>query len=472
MANTISIMLVDDEPDFLNGLARLIKSEFEQLQVLTAASGSEALALCDKKDISLVITDLQMPGMDGMELMEQVMQQNAAVKVIVLTGFGTIQKAVEAMQYGAFDFLTKPVASEQLYRSLTKALDFIRLEGENSRLRTLLSKSETGDMLGESPVIAKIRQDLEAAASTDYPVLIHGESGTGKELAARLVHRLSKRADQPFVSVNCPAIADSLLESELFGHCKGAFTGADRDYGGLLQSANKGTIHLDEIGDISPAMQTTLLRFLQEGEVKPVGSNQIKKLNVRVIASTNQPLQTKVAEQHFRADLFYRLNVITIKMPPLDQRSEDIPLLARYFFEKTFAELHSEGATVDPAVLSYLASKQWPGNVRELQNYVRRLVVFSDRHRIDMGAVQRVDEPGEFSATAHSGLEPYKEMKLQVCDNFSRAYLQEVLAKTGGNVSEAARLSGLSRVAIQNMCKRLAIDLEQFRETLTSDKCN
>ena len=461
--NTISIMLVDDEPDFLNGLARLIQSEFEQLHLLTAPSGADALAQLDKRDVPLVITDLQMPGMDGLELLERIKQSKPATKVIILTGFGTIQKAVEAIQHGAFDFLTKPVASEQLYRSLTKALDFIRLEGENIRLRALLSKSETGGMLGESPVIAKVRQDLEAAAAADYPVLIYGESGTGKELAARLVHRLSKRANLPYISVNCPAITDSLLESELFGHCKGAFTGADRDYDGLLLSANQGSVHLDEIGDISPAMQTKLLRFLQEGEVKPVGSNQTKKLEVRVIASTNQPLEKKVEDHSFRADLFYRLNVITINIPPLDQRSEDVPLLARYFFEKTFAELHCEEVTVDPTVLSYLASKQWPGNVRELQNYVRRLVVFSDRHRIDMDTVQRVAEPGNTTLLSQSGLSSYKEIKVQVCDNFSRSYLKELLAKTGGNVSEAARLSGLSRVAIQKLCQRLELDNDQFR---------
>ena len=463
MANDISIMLVDDEPDFLNGLARLIQGEFQQLQLLTAPSGAEALTLLDKKDVALIITDLQMPGMDGMELLERVKQIKPAIKVIILTGFGTIQKAVEAMQHGAFDFLIKPVASEQLYRSVTRALDFIRLEGENIRLRALLSRSETGGMLGESLVIAKVRQDLEAAATADYPVIIYGESGTGKELAARLVHRLSKRADQPYVSVNCPAITDSLLESELFGHCKGAFTGADRDYDGLLLSANHGSVHLDEIGDISPAMQTKLLRFLQEGEVRPVGSNQTRKLDVRIIASTNQPLEQKVEEHSFRADLFYRLNVITVNIPPLDQRSEDVPLLARYFFEKTFAELHSEEVTVDPAVLSYLASRQWPGNVRELQNYVRRLVVFSDRHRIDMEAVQRVAEPGNTTVFPQSGLGYFKEMKVQVCDNFSRSYLKELLTSTGGNVSEAARLSGLSRVAIQKMCQRLELDIDQFR---------
>lgn len=463
MASDISIMLVDDEPDFLNGLARLIQSEYDQLRLLTASSGKEALALLEKSSVALLITDLQMPEMDGMMLLERVQRTYPEIKVIILTGFGTIQKAVEAVQLGAFDFLTKPVTSEQLYRSLTKALDFIRLERENSQLRALLSKSEDDLLLGESLAIAKVRQALEAAADADYPVLIDGESGTGKELAARMLHKLSKRAERPYVSVNCPAIADSLLESELFGHCKGAFTGADRNYDGLLLSANQGSVHLDEIGDISPAMQTKLLRFLQEGEVKPVGSNQTRQVDVRVIASTNQVLEAKVEDNSFRADLFYRLNVITIHMPPLSQRSEDVPLLARYFFEKTLTELHSEEATVDPAVLSYLASRDWPGNVRELQNYIRRLVVFSDRHRIDMGAVQRISESGVTATQSHEGAGQYKEMKSLVCDRFSHSYLQDLLASTGGNVSEASRLSGLSRVAIQKMCQRLKLDIDQFR---------
>lgn len=463
MGKTISILLVDDEPDFLSGLARLIQAEFDHFQIHTASSGEEALSLLDKSKVHLLITDLQMPGLDGIELLKRVPQHQADIKTVILTGFGTIEKAVEAVKQGAFDFLTKPVASEQLYRCLTKAQDFIRLERENSVLRTMLSKSKTDLLLGESPVMIKARQKLEAAAAADYPVLIYGQSGTGKELAARMLHQLSKRADHPFISVDCPAIVDSLLESELFGHRKGAFTGADRDYDGLLLTANHGFIHLDEIGDISTAMQTKLLRFLQEGEVKSVGSSRVKKLDVRVVASTNQSLEEKVKNNSFRADLYYRLKVISIQMPSLAQRSEDIPLLARYFFEKTFAEQQIQEATVDPAVLSYLASRQWPGNVRELQNYARSLVVFSDYHRIDMSTVQRVNGSDNDTNEKGSGLGPYKEMKAMICDTFSHSYLQEILGNTGGNVSEAARLSGLSRVAVQKMCQRLQIDISQFR---------
>ena len=463
MKQAISILLVDDEPDFLSGLARLILAEFDHFQVQTATSGEEALSLLDKYHFQLLITDLQMPGLDGMGLLKRVLQHQPDIKTIILTGFGTIEKAVEAVQHGAFDFLTKPVASEQLYCCLAKAQDFIRLERENSQLRAMLSRTKTDSLLGESPVMVKVQQKLEAAAASDYPVLIYGESGTGKELAARMLHRLSRRADHSFISVDCPAIVDSLLESELFGHSKGAFTGADQDYDGLLLTANHGSIHLDEIGDISSAMQTKLLRFLQEGEIKSVGSSHIKKLDVRVIASTNQSLEAKVKENSFRADLYYRLNVITVHMPSLAQRREDISLLARFFFEETFAEQQIQETTVDPAVLSYLASKEWPGNVRELQNYVRRLVVFSDRHRIDMGTVQRVSETENVSDQEERDLGSYKEMKALVCDRFSRSYLQEMLTNTGGNVSEAARLSNLSRVAVQQLCQRLQLNIDQFR---------
>lgn len=463
MDTPISLLLVDDEPDFLSGLSRLITAEFDRFTVQTAISGDEALKLLKKTYISLVLTDLQMPGMDGIELLQNVQLLYPDTKVIILTGFGTIEKAVESVQQGAFDFLTKPVASEQLYRCLTKAADYILLEKENSRLLTLLSKSETDCLLGENPVMIKVRKRIEAAAVTDYPVLILGDSGTGKELASRMLHRLSGRANKPYVAINCPSIPDTLLESELFGHRRGAFTGADQDSDGLFFSANHGSLHLDEIGDISPAMQAKLLRFLQEGEVRPVGSTQTRKLNVRIIASTNQPLDKKVEENSFRGDLFYRLNVIAIRLPPLAERTEDIPLLARFLFEKTFAELHTSGIPIEPEVLSYLSVKKWPGNVRELQSYVRRLVIFSDQKRIDMTAIQRIEEPDAIGSSGQEGLGPYKEMKNIVTDRFANSYLQQLLLQTGGNVSKASRVSGLSRVAIQKLSRRLGMDIDQFR---------
>ncbi len=256
MNQRITVLLVDDQLDFVNGLSRLLLAEFKNLEVLTAEGGKSGLALLEKSEVHLLITDLQMPEMNGLQLMAEVNRLHPTIKVIILTGYGTIEKAVEAVRQGAFDFLTKPVASEQLYRTVGKAVDFIRLEWENRRLREILAGDGKDNLLGESSVMRQVRQSIEAVAVTDYPVLIQGESGTGKELASRMVHRLSTRAQRSYIAINCPAIPDNLLESELFGYCRGAFTGADRDKDGLFVAANHGTLHLDEIGDISPTMQT------------------------------------------------------------------------------------------------------------------------------------------------------------------------------------------------------------------------
>ena len=463
MNEPITVLLVDDQLDFINGLSRLLCSEFKDLQVLTAESGKIGLALLEKFQVHLLITDLQMPEMNGLQLMAEVRRLYPATKIIILTGFGTIEKAVEAVKQGAFDFLTKPVSSEQLYRTVGKAVDFIRLEWENHHLREMLAGSGKENLLGESNAMRQVRQSIEAVAVTDYPVLIQGESGTGKELASRMVHRFSSRAKKPYIAVNCPAIPDSLLESELFGHSRGAFTGAEREKDGLIFAAHHGTLHLDEIGDISPSMQTKLLRFLQEGEVRPLGSTRTLKTDVRIVASTNQPLAEKVADNVFRADLYYRLNVIAITMPSLRERVEDIALLARYFFEKTLTEMNIQGVTIEPEVLSYLTTRDWPGNVRELHNYVRRLVVFSGRENITMSSVQRIDSPTQLLPAIEDELGPYKTMKALVADRFSRGYLEQLLTITSGNVSEASRISGLSRVAIGKLSQRLGIDLGRFR---------
>ena len=463
MERRLKVLLVDDQLDFINGLRRLLMAEFKDFEVFAADGGKRALGLLEKSEVDLLITDLQMPEMNGLQLMAEVHHRYPATKVIILTGYGTIEKAVEAVRLGAFDFLTKPVAAEQLYRTVAKAADFIRLEWENQRLRELLAGGGKENLLGESSVIRQVRQSIEAVAGSDYPVLIQGESGTGKELAARMVHRLSQRAKKAYVAVNCPAIPDTLLESELFGHCRGAFTGADRDKEGLFLAANHGTLHLDEIGDISTSMQTKLLRFLQEGEVRPVGSTQTLVTDVRIIASTNQSLDKKVEENSFRADLFYRLNVIAIRMPPLRERVEDIALLARYFLEKTLTEMNIKEMTIEPEVLSFLSTIEWPGNIRELQNTIRRLVVFSGRGNITMASVRRIEATGQPLQGSLGELGAYKSMKSMVFDRFSRGYLEQLLTVTTGNVSEASRVSGLSRVAIQKLSQRLGIDLGKFR---------
>ena len=462
MDMTMTVLLVDDEKDFVAGLARLLAVEYPALEILSAGSPQEALNICAQKSIPLVISDLQMPGMDGIRLLENILRRYPATKVIILTGFGTIEKAVTAVRQGAFDFLTKPVSSDQLYRAVGKALDFIKLEKENHRLRNLLENNTQTTMLGEGRAMTMVRQSIKAIAAADYPVLISGESGTGKELAAQLIHQLGSRASKPFVSVNCPAIPENLLESEMFGYVKGAFTGADKNKAGLISAADHGSLHLDEIGDISQAMQTKLLRFLQEGEIRPVGATTNLKCDVRIIASTNIDLEQKVKENLFRADLFYRLNVICIRMPPLRERLDDVVLLTCYFINRTAAEMGFAPMSAAPEVLSFLETREWPGNVRELQNYVRRLVVFSGGRDLSMAVVRQVEEStGSQFSQDHPG--PYKEMKAIVADRFSKNYLDKLLKSTSGNVSEASRISGLSRMAIQKLSQRLEIKIDDFR---------
>ena len=302
-------------------------------------------------------------------------------------------------------------------------------------------------------------------AGTDANVLISGESGTGKELASRVIHGLSQRRNNQLVTVNCPAIPDHLLESELFGHVKGSFTGAESDHKGLFMTADKGTILLDEIGDISPSVQTKLLRVLQEQEVRPVGANQSIQVDVRVLATTNQNLQHKMQSGSFREDLYYRLNVLNITLPSLRDRKEDIPLLTHTFIRKACDELQIGVKTITPEALSTLSARQWPGNIRELLNFVRRLVVFCPREEIDLGLIRFLNDGDHGPPEENESFKPYKEAKNQLIEDFTRSYVMDVLARSKGNVSEAARMSGLDRVSLQKILRRLHIPAERFRST-------
>jgi hypothetical protein len=289
-------------------------------------------------------------------------------------------------------------------------------------------------LIGESPAIMRLRESVAAIAQSDYPVLVRGESGSGKELVVRMVHTLSPRAGRPFIALNCPAIPENLLESELFGHERGAFTGADRSRDGLFVAADKGTIHLDEIGDISHNVQTKLLRVLQEHELRPLGSSKTVRVEARVVASTNQNLEAKIASREFRQDLYYRLNVLTLTVPPLRERMEDVPLLARFFLDKACTEMRIEPKTASPEVLEWLIRREWPGNVRELQNFMRRLAVFCPSERVEMRTV-RLAEPGDVSLATLSNagsLPSYKEAKAEVVHHFTAGYVRELLTGTGG----------------------------------------
>ena len=457
------ILVVDDELDFARGLCRLIAGEFPLVDCICAGSAEEALAELTARGADLMITDLRMPGMDGLTLLARALEKTPALAAVVLTAYGAIETAVEAVKIGAYDFLTKPLETGDLFCTVRRGLERSRLTQENVRLRTLLKHG--GPLLvGESPAMVRLRTAVAAVASNDYPVLVRGESGSGKELVVRLIHSLSPRAGKPCLSVNCPAIPESLLESELFGHEKGAFTGADRSRRGLFLQADEGTLHLDEIGDIAHTIQIKLLRVLQEQEIRPLGSSRSLSVNVRVVASTNQNLEEKIAQRTFREDLYYRLNVLTVSVPPLRERTEDIPLLAQYFLKKTCNELRTAEKVANPEVLEWLKRREWPGNVRQLQNIMRRLSVFCAGEVIDLHALRQA-EAGQITVPlpASGGIQSYKEAKSRLLNQFTGAYIRDLLQTTGGNISEAARQSGLSRVALQKIISRLNIDAVDYK---------
>lgn len=459
-----TLLLVDDQQEYTRGLARLVEGEHPEYRCLRAANAAQALEALESETVSLMLTDLRMPGMDGLELLREALAVEPALSVIVLTGFGSIETAVEALKAGAYDFLTKPVDKDVLLRTLDKALERNRLLEENFCLRSWVASRELDDeLVGESVAMRRLKEQIRAVAQSDYTVLITGESGTGKERISRAIHKLSSRRDKPLLTVNCPAIPDQLLESELFGHEKGAFTGADRTRKGIFVEASGGTLLLDEIGDISMNIQTKLLRVLQEREVRPVGSSRSVPVDVRILASTNRDLQEKIREGTFREDLFYRLNVLTVQAPALARRCEDVPLLANYFLSESCREMGLPGKRMAPEVPGFLAARRWPGNVRELQNFMRRLCVFCHGEEVDMAQVYlALSAEGERCENGDTA-ESYKDAKAQVVEAFTRAYVTDLLQRTQGNVSEAARLSGLERVSLQKIIKRHEIDADRYR---------
>ncbi|MDR2549120.1 MAG: sigma-54 dependent transcriptional regulator [Desulfobulbus sp.] len=470
-AEQIGIVIVDDEQDFVHGLARLVSGHFREARVEAAHSGKEALQLLARGPVQLMITDLRMPEMSGMQLLAEALGFQPDLSVVVLSAYGTIETAVEALRTGAYDFLTKPIEPEQLFRVVAKGLERSRLLAENNRLRQIVLRQESQEeLVGEGAAMRRLRQTVAAVAQSDYPVLIRGESGTGKELVARLIHRIGTRAARPFLGVNCPSIPENLLESELFGHVRGAFTGADRDRKGLFSVAHTGSIHLDEIGDISPAVQIKLLRCLQNGEIRPVGANSNQTVDVRIISSTNRDLEASLEHKTFREDLYYRLNVLTVLLPPLRERVEDIPLLARHFLRWTCLEMGLADKELTPEVLQWMSACDWPGNVRELQSFIRRMAVFCTGERMDLALVDTVlgnaKRPGgRAGGLAGSTGAPmaYKEAKAEVVNAFTLDYVRDLLTRTKGNVSEAARISGLSRVAVQKILARLGEQAAVFR---------
>ncbi len=438
------ILVVDDEANARSALAELLREEGYTVEV--AADGFKALPKLEEFEPDLVLTDLQMPGLDGIALMRKAHQLDPQLAVIVMTAFGEIRTAVSAMRQGALDYLAKPLDLEELTISVERAIERRRLVHETGELRQRLTQRDRIDsIVGSSPPMLKVFETVRQVAPSRASVLVTGESGTGKELIAAAVHGHSSRASGPFVKLHCSALAESLLESELFGHEKGSFTGAAARRDGRFQQADGGTLFLDEIGEISPAIQVKLLRFLQEREFERVGGNQTIKVDVRVVAATNRDLNAEVKAGRFREDLFYRLNVVSIEMPPLRARPSDVPLLATRFLERYASENAKAIKGFSPEALQALSGYGWPGNVRELENAVERAVVIC---RAD--EIHPVDLPAHVVASTvrrtGDDLPPIPGATLAEIERYA---ILQTLEHTGGSTARAADMLGISARTIQ-----------------------
>jgi DNA-binding NtrC family response regulator len=459
------LLVVDDEKDMLQLLKRSLQPDLN-CRVETAVSGEDALKALQANPVDLVLADIRMVGMDGLELLEKIRRQHPWLTVVMMTAHGCIELAVQAIKAGAYDFVTKPFDHEGLVLTLRKALERSRLLRENLQLQRHVQNQEAfQDLVGKSQKMQRIYASAQMVAKTDLTVLITGESGTGKDLVARAVHALSDRHGRQFVAVNCPAVPENILESELFGYRKGAFTHASQNKIGLFQEAHGGTLFLDEIGDISTTIQTKLLRVLQEKVIKPLGDTKSIQVDVRVIASTNRNLEEKIRRGEFREDLYYRLNVLPIVLPSLRERREDIPLLVDHFLGKRGRELNRPEKTVSVELMDRFLRHPWEGNVRELENLVVRGILFAPGKEIrpeDVG-FHAAGPAGPGLVSAQLCDLSYREAKEAVLQRFNAEYIGSLLAATQGNVSQAAQRCGLERQALQQIMRRYGMRADRFR---------
>lgn len=467
-----NVLIIDDKVDLLEGLKRLLSRELRGVRVSATPSPNKALEMVCQSRHALILMDVRMPEMDGMDLLSKIREIDPHVTIVMMTAFGSIETAVEAIKLGAYDFVTKPFDTPDLLRILNKGLERNRLIRENLSLRSKISQKGTFEgFVGQSRTMRRLYDTIQASARTDFPILITGQSGTGKELAARAIHDLSRRKGRPFLAVNCSAIPEQLLESELFGHKKGAFTGATTDHVGLFEEADGSTLLLDEIGDMPMSLQVKLLRVLQEQELRPLGGSKNKKIDVRILTSTNQDLEDKITERTFREDLFYRLNVVRIQTPSLNEIHEDIPLLVNHFNKKYAAELGVPKKKYSVSAMEELMARHWPGNVRELQNFVRRMLIFCQEEDVRPLHVIAMDKHGADSVmrvrqrTGGVNVEPYIKARNRVIEEFAREYMHSLLEATGGNVSNAAKAAGLSRVAMQKIIRRTRLNAGDYRRS-------
>ena len=445
------ILIVDDETTILKSLSGILSDE--GYEVLTASNGYEALKIIEEESPDLVLLDIWMPGMDGIETLREIKRTNPFLQVIIISGHGTIETAVKAMRLGGYDFIEKPLSIEKVVVTINNALNFRRLEEENRYLRK--KTLEKHSITGNSPSIQSLKKQMFVAAPTNAWILITGENGTGKELVARTIHQMSDRADKPLVDVNCAAIPDELIESELFGHEKGSFTGATTRKRGKFEVADKGTIFLDEIGDMSLKTQAKILRILQEQKFERVGGSRTLTVDVRVLAASNKDLEKEIGKGTFREDLFYRLNVIPIAVPPLRQRTEDIPLLVETFLTGFADESGCGKKTMTTQAMDVLKAYPWPGNVRELKNLVERLAIMTGSDVID---VDHIPASYRVEKTKTASQIVFDESNLKEAKRaFEKAFVLKKLAQNDNNISQTAEDIGIERSHLYKKLKTFGI---------------
>jgi len=450
-----TILIIDDEKSILDLLTVVFKKEGHAVKAWPPSP--KTLELLGQEDFDILVCDIKMPHVSGMKVLKYMREKKPEIPVVMITAYGSIKQAVEALKAGAMDYVVKPFDIEELKITVAHGLEKQRLKEENILLKkNLKEKYSFENMIGRSKTIQEIFGLIEKTAGTDSTVLITGESGTGKEMAARGIHFLSRRRDNQFVSINCAALPENLLESELFGHTRGSFTGAVADKKGMFEVAHSGTLFLDEVGETSPWMQVKLLRALQDRKVRRVGGTEEIPVDVRIIAATNQNLKKKIEEGKFREELFYRLNVISFEMPPLRKRLEDIPLFVNHFLQKYCLQMGKKMKRVAPDVVNVFEAYHWPGNVRELENVIERVVAIEDRETITTDSLPR------------EMLSPRREVDPSLMiqrgfnltnyiDEMSRKYLDQALLATGGNLKEAADMLGLSYRSIRYLADKYQV---------------
>jgi DNA-binding NtrC family response regulator len=444
------ILVIDDELPVREMVQRLLSESHYEVRL--ARNGEEGLALFRKEGFDLVVTDLSMPGMSGIDVLRAIKGEEASVPVILITAFATIDTAVEAIKSGAYDYITKPFDPDDLAITIKNALAHKHLFDENLLLRRKLDNAERkGAIIGESLKIREVFHLIEKVASTDATVLIEGESGTGKELVARRLHDVSQRAGKRMLSVNCGALPETLLESELFGYEKGAFTGASAAKEGIFKAADRGTLFLDEVGEMPPPLQVKLLRVLQDKEVLTVGGRETIAVDVRIIAATNKDLKAEVEAGRFREDLYYRINVFTIPMPPLRERREDIPLLLHHFIAKYNREFGKDVQSVSPKLMQFFMDYDWPGNIRELENYVERALLMAEGPQLQLAALRRDSDDAE--EEDEDRVLSFKDAK----ERFEKEYILTLLDRFDGVVSRAAEAANMPRPNFYEKLKKYEI---------------